>query len=186
MAVELAPLNPVNVGIDVGQIHDPTAIAVAEVCRVHTGKFRFDKEYHKPAYVDANMIFHKAVDADEVMRSRYIIRHIERVALGTSYPDVAAYIADMLSKSIFAHRDVRVFINVTGVGRPVYDDLTREIKRREATRHISLRPITINGGMLYNRPKSMLAKSFPVSRMQALLQGAGIDGPATREMQRTT
>ncbi len=130
MAVELAPLNPVNVGIDVGQIHDPTAIAVAEVCRVHTGKFRFDKEYHKPAYVDANMIFHKAVDADEVMRSRYIIRHIERVALGTSYPDVAAYIADMLSKSIFAHRDVRVFIDVTGVGRPVYDDLRGEIKRR--------------------------------------------------------
>src|SRR5258707_7197777 len=165
MDVDLAPLNPVNVGIDVGQIHGPTAIAVAEVCRVHTGKFRFDKEYHKPAYVDANMIFHKAVDADEVMRSRYIIRHIERVALGTSYPDVAAYIADMLSKSIFAHRDVRVFIDVTGVGRPVYDDLRGEIKRREATRHIGLTPITITRCLLDNRAKGMLAKSVLVSRM---------------------
>ncbi len=131
MAVELAPLNPVNVGIDVGQIHDPTAIAVAECVQTPTGKFRTGEQYRKPAYLDAQYQFHAAVDAQEVMRSRYIIRHIERVALGTSYPDVATYIADMLSKPIFAHRDVRVFIDVTGVGRPVYDDLRSEIKRRE-------------------------------------------------------
>src|SRR5258707_13588128 len=106
------------------------------------------------------MIFHKAVDADEVMRSRYIIRHIERVALGTSYPDVAAYIADMLSKSIFAHRDVRVFIDVTGVGRPVYDDLRGEIKRRGATPHLVLRPITITGGNFYNLRNGKPAQSF--------------------------
>src|SRR5258707_5178079 len=123
------------------------------------------------------MISHKAVDADEEMRSRYIIRHIERVALGTSYPDVAAYIADMLSKSIFAHRDVRVFIDVTGVGRPVYDDLRGEIKRREATPPIVLRPITITGGMISNRAKGMVAKSFLVSCMQALLQSPCIHVP---------
>src|SRR5258707_14373708 len=169
MDVDLAPLNPVNVGIDVGQIHGPTAIAVAEVCRVHTGKFRFDKEYHKPAYVDANMIFHKAVDADEVMRSRYIIRHIERVALGTSYPDVAAYIADMLSKSIFTHRDVRVFIDVTGVGRPVYDDLRGEIKRRDGTPHLLLTPSTTTRGTPSNRSKGKLTQSSQRSALQRRL-----------------
>src|SRR5260370_413206 len=151
MAVELAPLNPVNVGIDVGQIHDPTAIAVAECVQTPTGKFRTGEQYRKPAYLDAQYQFHAAVDAQEVMRSRYIIRHIERVALGTSYPDVATYIADMLSKPIFAHRDVRVFIDVTGVGRPVYDDLRSEIKRREATRPITLKPISITRRMLFTR-----------------------------------
>ena len=33
--------NPVNIGIDVGQITDPTAIAVVEVSQKHDGRWRF-------------------------------------------------------------------------------------------------------------------------------------------------
>jgi hypothetical protein len=182
MATELAQLNPVTVGIDVGQIHDPTALSVAEVVRAHTGKFRYGKEHHIPAHVDANMLFHKAQDADPVMRSRYIIRHIERLRLLTSYPTIANYIADMLCNPLFAHRDVRALIDVTGVGRPVYDLLLQEIKRREATRHIQLKPITFTGGMLYNRSTGSLAKAFLVSRLQSLLQSDEIDAPDTLEV----
>src|SRR6266446_370568 len=142
MSVDVAQLNPVCVGVDVGQIRDPTALAVAEVVRVHTGKFRYGREFLKPAHVDEHMIFHKAQDALPVMRSRYIVRHIRRLPLGTSYPKVALDIADMLCNTLFAHREVRVLIDVTGVGRPVYDDLKIEIELREETKHIQLKPIT--------------------------------------------
>src|SRR5258706_7624278 len=89
-------LNPVCVGIDVGQIHDPTAIAVAEVIQVHTGKYRYGAEHHIPAHVDDYWRFIKAKDADPVLTNEYTIRHITRLKLGTSYPDVALYSADML------------------------------------------------------------------------------------------
>lgn len=185
MAVELVQLNPVCVGIDVGQIHDPTAIAVAEVMQVHTGKFRYDKQFHVPAHVDAYGRFIKAVDADPVMVSEYTIRHITRLKLGTSYPDVALHIADMLCNPLFAQREVRVLIDVTGVGRPVYDDLRGEIKRRAATRHVLLKPITFSHGEKYNRSTGVLAKAFLVSRLQSLLQAERVHGPDTAEMKAT-
>lgn len=185
MAVDVAPLNPVCVGIDVGQIRDNTAIAVAEVTQAHTGKFRYGHQYRKEAYVDEHLIFHQAQDAEPVMTSEYTIRHIRRLPLGTSYPDVAMHIADMLCNAMFAHREVRVLIDVTGVGRPVYDDLKREIRLREATRHVQLKPITFSHGEKYNRSTGVLAKAFLVSRLQSLLQGGRVHGPDTPEMKAT-
>ncbi len=182
MAVELAQLNPVCVGIDVGQIRDNTAIAVAEVSQLPTGKFRHGPQYRKPAYVDAQMQFHKAVDAEEVLVSEYTVRHIRRLPLGTSYPDMALYIADMLCNTLFAHRHVRVLIDVTGVGRPVYDDLKREIKLREAASGVRLQPITFSWGEKYNKSTGVLAKAFLVSRLQSLLQGGRVHAPQTAEV----
>lgn len=182
---DLAQPNPVCVGVDVGQIHDPSAVAVAEVVRVHTGKYRYGKQYHIPAHIDANLIFHKPQDAEPVMRSRYIVRHIRRLPLGTSYPKVALDIADMLCNTMFAHREVRVLIDVTGVGRPVYDDLKIEIELREETRHIQLKPITFSHGEKYNHSTGVLAKAFLVSRLQSLLQGECVDGPDIPEMKAT-
>jgi hypothetical protein len=182
MAVELAQLNPACVGVDVGQIHDPTAIAVAEVGQVFTGKYRYGEQYRKPAYVDAQMQFHKAVDAQEVMVSEYTVRHIRRLPLGTSYPDVALHIADMLCNELFAHRQVRVLIDVTGVGRPVYDDLKREIRLRPEAQGVRLQPITFSWGEKYNRQTGVLAKAFLVSRLQSLLQGGRVHAPQTAEV----
>ena len=174
--------NPVCVGIDVGQIHDPTALAVAEVVQVHTGKFRYGKEYHVPAHVDTNLIFHKAQDADPVMQSRYLVRYASRLTLGTSYPMVALFIADMLCNERFARKECRVLIDVTGVGRPVYDDLKQEIKRREETQHIQLKPITFSHGEKYNKSTGVLAKAYLVSRLQSLFQGDRVDAPDTPEV----
>ncbi len=186
VTVDTQTLNPVCIGVDVGQIHDPTAIAVAEVMQVHTGKFRYGREFHKPAHVDENLIFHKAIDADPVMTSEYTIRYIRRLPLGTSYPDVALYIADMLCNPMFQHRDVRVLIDVTGVGRPVYDDLKREVSLREAAKHVQVKPITFSHGEKYNRTTGVLAKAFLVSRLQSLLQATRVHGPDTPEMRATT
>ena len=178
-------LNPVCVGVDVGQIHDPTAVAVAEVCQVPTGKFRYGREYRREAFVDEHFIFHKAIDAEPVLTSEYTIRHIRRLPLGMSYPAVAMHIADMLCNTMFLHREVRVLIDVTGVGRPVYDLLKYEIRLREATQHIILKPITFTYGMTYNRSTGMLGKAFLVSRLQSLFQRDLVDGPDTPEMHAT-
>jgi hypothetical protein len=189
-------LNPVCVGVDVGQIHDPTALAVAEVRQVHTGKFRYGKEFLVPAHVDEQLLFHKAVDADPVLRSEYTIRHITRLKLGTSYPAVAVHLADMLCNPMFAHRDVRCLIDVTGVGRPVYDDLVKEIELRKGYglfingafqigkgfEKIVVKPITFSHGEKYNRSTGVLAKAFLVSRLQSLLQGERVHAPDTAEV----
>jgi hypothetical protein len=102
--------------------------------------------------------------------------------LGTSYPDVAEHIADMLCKDLFQNRGVRVLIDVTGVGRPVYDDLKRETAIREQCKHIALRPITFSHGEKYNRSTGVLGKAFLVSKLQSLLQSERVHAPNTKEV----
>ena len=199
MAVDVAQRNPVCVGVDIGQIHDPTALAVAEVSQVHTGKFRYGREHHIPAHVDEHLIFHKAQDAEPVMTSEYTIRHIARLPLGTSYPAVALSLANLLCNERFAHREVRCLIDVTGVGRPVYDDLVKEIELRKGYglflngafqvgkgfEKIRVKPITFSHGEKYNRSTGVLAKAYLVSRLQSLLQSERVHGPDTPEMKAT-
>lgn len=183
MGVMTQEHNPVTVGIDVGQIHDPTALAVAEVKQKHTGKYRYVEPI--PAHFDENGQWVGPHDADPVMVSEYTIRHITRLPLGTSYPDVALHIATLLCNPMFARRDVRVLIDVTGVGRPVYDDLRKEIDLRKEARHVQLRPISFAHGEKYNRSTGILGKAYLVSRLQSLLQGGRVHGPDTHEMRMT-
>src|SRR5260370_16818478 len=98
---DLAQPNPVCVGVDVGQIHDPSAVAVAEVVRVHTGKYRYGKQYHIPAHIDANLIFPKPQDAEPFMRSRNIVRHTPPFPLAPTYPNISPNIAHILSNTHF-------------------------------------------------------------------------------------
>src|SRR2546421_469744 len=91
---------PVCIGVDVGQIHDPTAIAVAEVSQRNTGKWRFGPS-PQPARLDEMGQWIPAQDISPVMVSEYTLRHIRRLPLGTSYPDVALHIADMLCSPLF-------------------------------------------------------------------------------------
>jgi|SRR5579859_2944438 len=177
--------NPVCIGCDIGQIHDPSAVCVAEVSQVSTGKFRYDRRVRVPAHVDDHLIFHKAVDAEPVLRSEYTIRHIARLPLNTSYPAVAEYLANLLCNPLFAHRDVRCLLDVTGVGRGVYDLLRQEVSLREAAKHVQVKPITFSHGEKYNRSTGVLAKAFLVSRLQSLLQAGRVHGPDTKEMQAT-
>lgn len=177
-------LNPVCVGIDVGQLHDPTAISVAEAIQKETGKHRWIKRV--PPHLDKQGQFHEARDTDPVMKTEYFIRHITRLPLGMSYPKVAEHIAELLTRPIFARRRVFVLIDVTGVGRPVYDDLCEEARLREEARRILIKPITFRSGETYNATTGMLGKAFLVSRLQSLLQNERIHAPDTREVRATT
>lgn len=176
--------NPVTVGVDVGQIHDPTAIAVAEVMQMHTGKYRYDST-QTTGHLDPQGQWVPATGVDPVMTSEYTIRHIRRLALGTSYPDVAIHIADMLCSPLFASRSVRLLIDVTGVGRPVYEDLGKEIKLRKEAQHVQIKPISFSHGEKYNRSTGVLGKAYLVSRLQSLLQGGRVHAPNTPEVKAT-
>jgi hypothetical protein len=177
-------LNPVNVGIDVGQVNDPMAVCVTEVTQVDTGKLRYASE-QTLGHHDPKGFWVPPTGIDPVMRSEYIVRYITRLPLGMPYPDVAEHIADMLCNDLFQNRIVRVLIDITGVGRPVWQDLQKEIRLRPKCKHIRIKPTSFVRGEQYNRSKGSLGKSFLVSRTQSLLQGERIHGPDIPEMRAT-
>jgi hypothetical protein len=190
-----AVLAPIQIGVDIGKITDPTAISVAEAVQVETGRFRSCKRI--PAHIDAKGRFIPAKDAEPVRLTRYIIRQIGRVPLGTSYPDVATKIVDMLLSPRFEGRSIRMLIDVTGVGQAIYDMVKKEIhdrihgvndltvQQKEQLKRVSLQPISFVHGEKYNRSKGTLGKAFLVSKGQALLQYRRIDVPDTPEAKAT-
>lgn len=177
--------NPITVGLDVGQLHDPSAVCVCEVQQEHRGKYRTVPHMRKLPYVDDDGRYYASYEKtkkEPVLESDYLVRHIRRLPLGTSYPDVAVIIADMLCSNLFAMRDVRILLDVTGVGRGVYDILVREIQVRDQINHMRLQPITFAHGEVYNRSTGRLGKAFLVSRLQALLQEGHVHAPDTKEV----
>jgi hypothetical protein len=194
MAVLEAELSPVNVGIDIGQVQDNTAICVTEIAQVPTGKLRHVAPV--PAHMDKDGQWILPKYAHPVMASEYTVRHIARVPLGTSYPDVAILIADMLCSPLLEHRSVRVYLDITGVGRPVYEALKAEIETRKdglwmadgsflqkgKKWNVAMKPISFVHGESYNRKTGSLGKAYLVSRLQSLLQSGRVHAPSTPEV----
>jgi hypothetical protein len=190
---------PVCIGCDVGQIHDPSAICVTEVAQVDTGRVRYTGP-QTIGYHDEYGAWIPPTGREPVMRSEYTVKQIRRLPLNTSYPDVAIHLADMLMKDVFKNRKVRLLIDVTGVGRPVYDALKLEmflrlnnaeikhqlsggIEFKMSERHVlQLKPISFVHGEIYNRSKGTLGKAFLVSRLQTLFQWKRFHAPNTKEV----
>src|SRR5947209_4769589 len=95
-------------GVDLGQVRDPTTIAIIE--RVEPVLARFD-------YVSW-------LHRQEPMDPSYDIRHLERVPLGTSYPAIVRKVEDIVRRPEIRGR-CTVVADGTGVGRAVMD-LLRE------------------------------------------------------------
>jgi hypothetical protein len=131
------------VGLDIGQAHDPTAIAVLEERR--TSK--------------------NAGKADESLRidKSYQLRHLERLPLGIAYPAQVSYVAELLAREPLNDERTRLVVDSTGVGRAVFDLFKRG----------GLKPlgITITGGQddSYADGFYRVAKVQLVSTLQAAL-----------------
>lgn len=145
----------VKVGVDVGQRHDPTAVAVVET------QNRGDED--KPVW-------------------HYVARAVTRLPLGTSYPTVAARLVEMmvrLPRRVRLEQDVEILVDATGVGLPIVEMLTAEFGGLLKTR-----PVFFHHGERLNRkPNGELSvgKAYLVSRLQALLQGGRVHLPKNAE-----
>ncbi|MDI7277773.1 MAG: hypothetical protein QME94_17475, partial [Anaerolineae bacterium] len=105
----------VVIGADIGQQHDPTAVCVAEVT-----KSSVQRGWAVPKG-------EQVVEPREILpvtrtETSYTIRYLERLPLGTPYPQVAERLA-VITANIMAMRPTRLLLRVdaTGVGRPVVD-----------------------------------------------------------------
>ena len=139
-------------GLDLGQVSDYTALAIIEKVK-------------PPTPVASTTGNRKAVAADErSAKDRFLLRHLERLRLGTPYPDVARHVTDLLKTPELAGK-TQCVVDATGVGRPVVDML------REA-RVKPLVAVTITGGDTATRDGSgyRVPKRDLVSTLQVVLQ----------------
>ena len=97
--------------------------------------------------------------------------YLERVELGTPYPDVVAHVAELMSDARL--KDSTLVVDATGVGAPVVDML------RRADLPCRLMPVTITGGEHdapvrggYHVPKREL-----LTGLQVLVQSGGLQIP---------
>lgn len=165
----------VLIGVDIGQKVDPTAIAVVELDWRGAGK--------RPGFDD-----------------HYVVRHLERLALGTPYPQVAGRLAAVvagvktrvetktvdryagpLAAPVLIREErayaptVTLYVDGTGVGQPVVDLLSEA----------GARPIACyftHGDRRTQEGRGVtLGKAWLVSRLQSLLQTGRLHLPATNE-----
>lgn len=165
-------LEPVSVGVDIGQRRDPSAIVVAEM---HGDR--------------------AAADLD--VTASWTIRGVERLPLGTPYPDVADRIAAIVQHLVdrdreeghlyvttqgptdLTHRYLQVVCDATGVGRPIVD-----LIRSKLPQDVPVIAVTLTAAEAFTRHKHLewsVGKPFLVSKMQAYLQTNRITLPMTDE-----
>src|SRR5689334_10958401 len=84
-------------GVDLGQSHDPTAIAVVKRHRVR----EFYGHPHRPL--------------DRIKSEVYQVGFLERVPLGTTYPTIVGHVGRLLQRGTW-HGRIELIIDKTGVG----------------------------------------------------------------------
>jgi hypothetical protein len=150
-------------GLDLGQAHDYTALAVAQLVRVGTGEREPIPGSHV-VYPDGT----EGREWRERTHLRYDLRHLERFPLGVDYPSLVAGVGAIMRREPLASGATTLAIDHTGVGRPVVDMFLR------ARLPCTIVPITIHGGDTAHREG--LAWSVPkrdlIAAVQVLLQTA--------------
>lgn len=143
----------VVVGVDLGQSVDPTAVAVVEK---HTARGRTPQ----------------ADRAAREIPERFVLRVLERLPLQMPYPAQADHLNALLRRLPVS--DVPVYMDYTGVGRPVFDIM----RERRVPR---LEPVTIGFAGDAHRTSSgahYVPKIDLVSRVQSSLHRGVLDLPA--------
>ena len=163
---------PISIGIDVGQRVDYTAICLMEAWQRPSGEKRWI-----PGHTNARgqwLTGYYEAERETV----YTARLLRRLALGTPYPTIARELAEIVCAEKLHGRPRSVYLDVTGVGAPVYDLIQEVILHHHLAGHdVSLFPITFSHGETYDARVGRLGKAYLVSRLQALLQQQRIQLP---------
>ena len=146
-------MGAVTLGVDVGQRRDPTAIAVVEA-------------------------EHRDLE-DGRAEVHHLVRHLERLPLGTSYPNVAARVAAVAAGArARAGNRPTLYVDATGVGTPLVDVL------RDARVRADLVAVYFTHGdrrQQVDEREVRLGKAWLVARLQVLLQTGRVHLPRTAE-----
>lgn len=137
-----------TLGLDLGQAHDPTAIAIADRV-VPTQALQFEGGILVPPSVAVPPEIH--------------LRHLERIKLGTPYPKIVEYVGELLRRSPLLGA-TELVVDATGVGRPVVDMFLGA--------GLDLIAVTITGGNLATQDGNnwRVPKRDLVVGLQVLLQ----------------
>ncbi|HEY1387187.1 MAG TPA: hypothetical protein VGF38_01485, partial [Ktedonobacterales bacterium] len=137
------------VGLDLGQASDYTALAIIEQVEIKGEPHveRVEHEQSVPTWGEWGIarefglplpqlppIVEEKITQDITIE--YHLRHLERPAIGTSYPDIVRHVMKLLA-SLPGLRDAPLVIDRTGVGRAVYD-LFREAEHRGGVRGVTI------------------------------------------------
>ncbi|HEX3744899.1 MAG TPA: hypothetical protein VHW09_13245 [Bryobacteraceae bacterium] len=138
------------VGADFGQSRDYTAIAVLQRVELQ-GSFDYAVRAHR-------------------IETALRLRLLERIPLGTAYPEVVERVVQVTTDRRLAGR-CHLAVDGTGVGRPVVDLLRRA--RPEAI----LMPVTITAGQMESWEKGFyrVPKRDLILGLQILLQRGGLE-----------
>lgn len=147
----------VTMGIDVGQKKDPTAVCIAQSAWRE---------------VEGRMEIH------------FIVRHLERLPLGTPYPEVV----ERVGRLAFRAGDIAgewplLYVDATGVGQPIVDGL------RDGGYHESVVAVVFTAGETRKETwegsclRVALGKEYLVSRLQVLLRTGRLHLPPGHEME---
>lgn len=138
------------IGVDIGQKRDPTAVCVAET---------------EERRIDGRAEVH------------FLIRHMERLPLGTPYPNVARRTGQIISKlKQKTGSEPRLYVDATGVGQPIVDLLDeRGVRAVACYFNHGDRRIEKSGNEI------IIGKALLVSRLQALIQSQRLHLPGTPE-----
>jgi hypothetical protein len=162
------------VSVDLGQSIDPTAISVLQVMTRQDAVTHYynltEEERESPDVLRPPLDWYRTAPGSDsgVMHPhamvRVDVRHLERLPLRTTYPDVVTHIENMLRRPPLSFPRAALVVDMTGVGRPVVDLLRRA----------GLDPVgvTITAGDGETRTPEgdfRVAKLLLVSRLQALL-----------------
>lgn len=135
----------VQIGLDLGQTQDYSAVSVIEHESRIVGRhanYSLDTEQH------LNLI------------------HLERIPLGTSYPEVVSRVEALIKAPELAYCRLRLLIDATGVGAPVVDLLD------QAKLGIPLTAVHITGGedIRVSGKRLYIPKKDLVANLQLQLQ----------------
>ncbi len=108
------PYQAFFVGVDIGQRHDFTAIAILELLTV------FTNEVDRVTY-------------ERKTKSHFRLRHIDRIPLNTEFESIVDYLVRLVSRQDLTDR-ANVIIDATGVGAPIYEMFYKRRAAREALR----------------------------------------------------
>ncbi len=105
-------MNRYSLGVDLGQVSDPTAISI------------LDERLEKREIQTPEDLVIRGPGKNIFFRT-YQLRHLERPVLGTSYPDIRRGVKELITNPILAGQ-TDLIVDATGVGRPVIDEMRED------------------------------------------------------------